>query len=209
MSGVVTQNILSSSGLVKAPAAGGAWTFIKKLTASASGTLSFVNGASDVVLDSTYKEYIFYFLNIHPSAGGAGVHFSFNGSVDTGSNYNVTKTTTCFRAYHYEGAATTTLGFDGTPSLAQSTAFQTLTTNNANPNDGSSVGILHLFNPASTTFAKHFLCRTVQNTFNGENCMSNTIGGYFNNTSAIDAIQFKFASGNIDEGSIFLHGLTI
>ena len=209
MSGVVTQNILSSSGLVKAPAAGGAWTFIKKLTATASGTLSFVNGASDVVLDSTYKEYIFYFLNIHPSAGGAGVNFEFNGSVDTGSNYNVTKTTTCFRAYHYEGAATTTLGFDGTPSLAQSTAFQTLTTNNANPNDGSSVGILHLFNPASTTFAKHFLCRTVQNTFNGENCMSNTIGGYFNNTSAIDAIQFKFASGNIDEGSIFLHGLTI
>ena len=209
MSGVVTQNILSSSGLVKAPAAGGAWTFIKKLTASASGTLSFVNGASDVVLDSTYKEYIFYFLNIHPSAGGGGVNFEFNGSVDTGSNYNVTKTTTCFRAYHYEGAATTTLGFDGTPSLAQSTAFQTLTTNNANPDDGSSVGILHLFNPASTTFAKHFLCRTVQNTFNGENCMSNTIGGYFNNTSAIDAIQFKFASGNIDEGSIFLHGLTI
>ena len=209
MSGIVTQNILSSSGLVKAPAAGGAWTFIKKLTASASGTLSFVNGASDVVLDSTYKEYIFYFLNIHPSAGGAGVNFEFNGSVDTGSNYNVTKTTTCFRAYHYGGAATTTLGFDGTPSLAQSTAFQTLTTNNANPNDGSSVGILHLFNPASTTFAKHFLCRTVQNTFNGENCMSNTIGGYFNNTSAIDAIQFKFASGNIDEGSIFLHGLTI
>ena len=209
MSGVVTQNILSSSGLVKAPAAGGAWTFIKILTASASGTLSFVNGASDVVLDSTYKEYIFYFLNIHPSAGGAGVNFEFNGSVDTGSNYNVTKTTTCFRAYDYEGAATTTLGFDGTPSLAQSTAFQTLTTNNANPDDGSSVGILHLFNPASTTFAKHFLCSTVQNTFNGENCMSNTIGGYFNTTSAIDAIQFKFASGNIDEGSIFLHGLTI
>ena len=209
MSGVVAQNILSGTGLVKAPAGGGQWTFIKKLTASASGTLSFVNGTSDVVLDGTYAEYIFYFIDIHPASGGAGVNFSFNGSIDTGSNYNVTKTTTCFRAYHYEGAATTTLGFDGTPSLAQSTAFQTLTTNNANPNDGSSVGILHLFNPASTTFVKHFLCRTVQNTFNGENCMSNTVGGYFNTTSAIDAIQFKFASGNIDAGSIFLHGLTI
>ena len=188
---------------------GGSLVFIKKLTASASGTLSFVDGTSDVVLDNTYKEYLFTFKDIHPSATGAGVNFSFNGSVDTGSNYNVTKTSTVYRSYHYEGAATTTLGFDGTPSLAQATGFQTLTTNNANPDDGSSVGILHLFNPASTTFAKHFLCRTVQNTFNGENCMSNTIGGYFNTTSAIDAIQFKFASGNIDEGSIFLHGLTI
>ncbi len=209
MSGVVAQNILSGTGLVKSPAAGGSWTFIKKLTASASGTLSFVDGTSDVVLDSTYAEYIFYFVDIHPSAGGAGVNFEFNGSVDTGSNYNVTKTTTCFRAYHYEGAATTTLGFDGTPSLAQSTAFQTLTTNNANPNDGSGVGILHLFNPASTTFVKQFFCRTVQNTFNGENCMSNHIGGYINTTSAVDAIQFKFASGDIDSGDIVLHGLTI
>ena len=179
-----------------------AMTLIPTNTESGDATSDFTSG-----IDSTYKLFIFKFLDINPATDGSV--FLFNGSIDAGSNYNVTKTTTCFRAYHYEGAATTTLGFDGTPSLAQSTAFQTLTTNNANPDDGSSVGILHLFNPASTTFVKHFLCRTVQNTFNGENCMSNTIGGYFNTTSAIDAIQFKFASGNIDEGSIFLHGLTI
>ena len=209
MSGIIAQNTLDSSGLIKAPEGGGAWTFIKKLTASSSANVQLIDGTSDVVLDGTYAEYIFYFLNIHPSAGGAGVNFSFNGSIDAGSNYNVTKTSAVFRTYHYEDDSTTTLGIDGTPSLAQATGFQTLTTNNANPNDGSSVGILHLFNPASTTFVKQFFCRTVQNTFNGENCMSNHIGGYFNTTSAIDAIQFKFASGNIDEGSIFLHGLTI
>ena len=209
MSGVVAQNLNRHSGLVKAPAGGGSWTFIKKLTASGSGTLDFVNGTSDVVLDGTYAEYIFYFVDIHPSATGAGVNFEFNGSVDTGSNYNVTKTSTVYRSYHYEGAATTTLGFDGTPSLAQATGFQTLTTNNANPDDGSNIGSLQLFNPGSTTFAKQFLCQTLQNTFNGENCMTNGVGGYFNTASAIDAIQFKFASGNIDTGDIFLHGLTI
>ena len=185
----------------------GSYTFIKKVTASSSGTVSFVDGSSDVVLDNTYKEYLFTFKDIHPSATGSGVNFSFNGSTDSGSNYNATKTTALFRTYNYEGADTTTLGFDGTPALAQSTAFQTLTTNNTNPNDGSNVGILHLYDPSSTTYIKHFTCVTSQNTFNGENCMNNYVAGYFNTTSAIDAIQFKFASGNVDAGDICLYGI--
>ena len=186
----------------------GSWSFIKKLTASSSGTLSFVDGSSDVDLDNSYKEYIFFFHDIHPSATGAGTNFSFNGSIDTGSNYNATKTTTLFRTYNYEAGGTTTLGFDDTPALAQDTGFQTLTTNNTNPNDGSNVGILYLFNPSSTTFIKHFNCVTCQNTFNGENCMSNYVAGYFNTTSAVDAVQFKYASGNIDAGTISLYGLS-
>ena len=185
----------------------GSYTFIKKVTASSSGTVSFVDGSSDVVLDNTYKEYLFTFKDIHPSATGSGVNFSFNGSTDSGSNYNATKTTTLFRTYNYEGADTTTLGFDSTPALAQSTAFQTLTTNNTNPNDGSNVGLLHLYDPSSTTYIKHFTCVTSQNTFNGENCMNNYVAGYFNTTSAIDAIQFKFASGNVDAGDICLYGI--
>ena len=185
----------------------GSYTFIKKVTASSSGTVSFVDGSSDVVLDNTYKEYLFTFKDIHPSATGSGVNFSFNGSTDSGSNYNATKTTALFRTYNYEGADTTTLGFDSTPALAQSTAFQTLTTNNTNPNDGSNVGILHLYDPSSTTYIKHFTCVTSQNTFNGENCMNNYVAGYFNTTSAIDAIQFKFASGNVDAGDICLYGI--
>ena len=185
----------------------GSYTFIKKVTASSSGTVSFVDGSSSVVLDNTYKEYLFTFKDIHPSATGSGVNFSFNGSTDSGSNYNATKTTTLFRTYNYEAGGTTTLGFDDTPALAQDTGFQTLTTNNTNPNDGSNVGILYLFNPSSTTFIKHFNCVTCQNTFNGENCMSNYIAGYFNTTSAIDAVQFKFASGNVDAGDICLYGI--
>ena len=44
---------------------GGAMTFIKKLTASSSATLSFVNGASSVVLDNTYKSYLFVYNNYY------------------------------------------------------------------------------------------------------------------------------------------------
>ena len=186
----------------------GSYTFIKKVTASSSGTVSFVDGSSDVVLDNTYKEYLFTFKDIHPSATGSGVNFSFNGSTDSGSNYNATKTTTLFRTYNYEAGGTTTLGFDDTPALAQDTGFQTLTTNNTNPADGSNVGILHLYDPSSTTYVKHFTCVTCQNTFNGENCLSNYVAGYFNTTSAVDAVQFKYASGNIDAGTISLYGLS-
>ena len=72
---------------------------IKKLTASSSATLSFVDGASSVVLDNTYKEYVFTFKDIHPSADA---NLMINFSIDGGSNYNVTKTSTFFNAWHDE-----------------------------------------------------------------------------------------------------------
>ena len=63
---------LNNQGVKNATAFGsisslGSMTFIKKLTASSSATLSFVDGTSSVVLDNTYKEYVFTFNNIHPA----------------------------------------------------------------------------------------------------------------------------------------------
>jgi hypothetical protein len=90
---------------------GGSMTFIKKLTASASATLSFVDGTDGVVLDDTYKEYVFTFKDIHPATNRA--IFGFNLSTDSGSNYNVTKTTTAFIAFHSEtNDADTALSYD-------------------------------------------------------------------------------------------------
>jgi len=37
--------------------------------------------------------------------------------------------------------------------------------------------------------------------------MDSYIGGYFNTTSAIDAIRFSVNSGNIAEGTIKLYGI--
>ena len=184
----------------------GSMIFIKKLTASSSATLSFVDGTSDVVLDDTYKEYLFTFKNIHPSGEN---DFTFNGSSDTGSNYNVTKTTSVFTTQHSETEAeTASLLYSTGTDIAQGTGFQQLMAYGEMDadNDHSLNGTLHLFNPSSTTFVKHFIA-TTQTNINTNYCNNGFIAGYFNTTSVIDAIQFKMDSGNIDAGDICLYGI--
>ena len=183
---------------------GGSMTFIKKLTASSSGTLSFVDGSSSVVLDSTYKEYIFIFNNIHPATGNT--QLTFQGNAAGGSGYNETITSSAFMAFHTEGGASGTLGYEAGRDLAQSTGFQDCTGDIGAENDECGSGFLHLFNPSSTTFVKHFVGRASSyHPSDRENDF--TTAGYFNTTSAIDEIQFKMSSGNIDSGTITLYGI--
>jgi hypothetical protein len=208
MSGIVGQNILDNSGLIKAPAGGGAWNFIKKLTASASGDLSFVDGTSDVVLDSTYKEYLFTFNNIHVSQqSGDGEEFEFNLSIDGGSNYNVTKTTTYVGVDHTEHDLTTAFSYVTSRDLAQGTGFQHLAGDNDADNDSNIAGTLHLFAPSDTTFVKHFIA-TTNYTHSNPASINVFVAGYGNTTSAVDAVRFQFNAGNIDAGDICLYGLT-
>jgi len=181
----------------------GSMTFIKTLTASSSSALSFVHGTSSVVLDGTYKEYVFKFINIHPA--NDGVALRFNLSVDSGSNYNVTKTTTISRSIHNEDDSTS-FGYRTGEDQAQSTAFQDLHTNSGNDNDQCMVGTLHLFNPSSTTFVKHFMSR-MQSYAEGNWSQEFYVAGYGNITSAVNAVQFKMASGNIDSGTIKMYGI--
>ena len=182
---------------------GGAMTFIKKLTASASGTLSFVDGTSDVVLDDTYKEYMFTFSSLHSSATG---QFSFQGNAAGGADYNETMTTTNFRAINAEAGTDSELSYVAGEDLAQATAFKLIAQSQDIDNDSSLSGYLHLFNPSSTTFVKHFISR-VTNMKNGDYVGQTFAAGYFNTTSAIDEIQFKYNSGNIDAGDICLYGI--
>ena len=181
----------------------GSMTFIKKLTASSSATVSFVDGTSDVVLDDTYKEYLFTFKNIHPSAEAS---FGINFSIDSGSNYNVAKTTTSFYAYHNEADSATTLSYRTAYDLAQGTGSSPLGGDTmSTSNDECGDGFLHLFNPSSTTFVKHFISRFTPHypAF----AMDGFTAGYGNTTSAIDAVQFSMSSGNIDAGDICLYGI--
>ena len=181
----------------------GAMTFIKKLTASSSSTLSFVDGASSVVLDDTYKEYLFTFNNIHPATDNAS--FTFNMSIDSGSNYNVDKTTTFFYAYQNEAGNQTALQYRTDYDIT-GTGFHILAAEVGNGNDETASGYVHLFNPSSTTFVKHFLSRASH--YQGSDYMiDNNTAGYGNTTSAVDAIQFKMSSGNIDAGDICLYGI--
>ena len=183
--------------------AGGAnMVFIKKLTASSSGTLSFVDGADSVVLDSTYKEYYFTFKNIHPQTDGQ--QFKFQTSTDGGSNYATTITSTYFIAYHKEDNSETALSYGADDDQAQTTNFTVLGSGD-NENDSGIGGYMTLFNPSSTTFVKHFIATTVNDP--STYCQNEFIAGYFNTTSAINAVQFKMESGNIDAGDICLYGI--
>ena len=183
---------------------GGSMTFIKKLTASSSSTLSFVDGASGVVLDNTYKEYLFTFKDIHP--GTDNKRLQFNLSIDGGSNYNVTKTSTYFYAFNFENDGGTAIEYNTGSDLAQGTGFQFLTTETGSDNDQCFAGTLKLFNPSSTTFVKHFIA--VTNDAQSENRdYTSFSAGYGNTTSAVNAVQFKMNSGNIDAGDICLYGI--
>ena len=179
---------------------GGALVFISEQTASSSSAISFTSG-----IDSTYKEYIFKFTDVH--AANDQVHFQFNMSVDGGSNYNVTKTTTAFRAGNYENDSSTAFSYLDSADLAQGTGFQNLEegASMGNDNDQCCSGSLHLFDPSNTTFIKHFIARTrVEATFTTDGF----VAGYANVTAAIDGVDFKFASGNIDSGVIKMYGLS-
>ena len=190
---------------LEASFSGGDMVFIKKLTASSSANLSFVNGSSDVVLDNTYKEYLFIFNNIHPQNDGG--YFYVNFSADTGSNYNVTKTTSTFKARHGEDGSGGALSYVAGTDLTQSTGNQPIALDGVgNANDESISGTLHLFNPSSTTFIKHFFI-TSNTDIGNANCVTSFVAGYCNTTSAIDAVQFVQQSGNLDAGTITLYGI--
>jgi hypothetical protein len=197
----------SDPDALQADYTGGSIVFIKKLTASSSGTLSFVDGSASVVLDNTYKEYLFTLNNIHPSSDN-DASFEFNVSIDSGSNYNVAKTTTAFQAYHDEADTSTGLAYSTGADLAQGTGFQILGegANLSADNDHGLCGYLRLFNPSSTTFVKHFIAET--SSISGANYeIHRLIGGYANTTSAVDAVQFKMSSNNVDAGDICLYGI--
>ena len=201
---IVTYNNRSIANISAIPGAAKSLTHIKTLTASSSSTLSFVDGSSDVVLDSTYPIYLFKYITIHPATNDQA--FQFQGSIDSGSNYNVAMTTTKFRAYNLENDGGSGLVYQDASDQAQGTSFQNLHGGLGNGNDECCSGEFFLFSPSSTTFVKHFLHKGVQ--YQSDNYPQNEfVSGYFNTTSAIDAMQFKMASGNIDAGTIKLYGI--
>ena len=181
---------------------GGSLVLISETTASNSSAVNFTSG-----IDSTYKEYQFHFTDIHPASGNSA--FMFNLSADGGSNYNVTKTTTAFWAAHNEAGSDSNLYYRTSEDLAQSTADQKLSVEVTFPasvdDDNSFSGILHLFDPSSTTFVKHFI--SDGNHYASNYSTRSFVAGYGNTTSAINAITFKMSTGNIATGTIKMYGV--
>jgi hypothetical protein len=194
----LTNNSIANVTAYNAAIATGNMVLISSQTANASASISFTTG-----INSTYKEYQFWFINIHPSTLA---EFQFNMSTDSGSNYNVTKTTTFFQTYNDEAGNDAILEYVTGSDLAQSTAFQALAPSVMADADAHVSGTLQLFNPASTTYVKHFIVDS-NNYRNNSYSWRNFVAGYGNTTSAINAVQFKFSSGNIDDGTILMYGI--
>jgi hypothetical protein len=192
-------NSLSAISAKPSGLSGGSMNLISTQTASSSSTISFTSG-----IDDTYDEYVFKFYDIHPASDNVSFQVNFR---DGGTNYDATKTTTYFRALHKEDGSGGSLGYRTGDDLAQSTSAQKLGGGLGNGNDECLVGTLHLFNPSSTTFVKHFIVRT--NLYESDNhTVDNYIAGYCNVTAAIDGVQFSMSSGNIDSGVIKLYGIS-
>jgi len=196
---------LLDAGAIDSGVPTGAMTLIKTLTASGSSTLSFVHGASSVVLDGTYKQYLFKFINIHPASASK---FEFNFTIDSGNNYNVTKTSTTFGVFHTEADNSASLAYKTAHDLAQGTGNQILSVHGdvGTANDMSFCGTLRLFDPANTTFVKHFMA-TSNFVDNGPTSMNPFVAGYGNTTSAINGVGFAMGSGAIASGQIKLYGI--
>ena len=181
---------------------GGSLVLISEQTASSSSTIDFTSG-----IDSTYKEYIFKFINIHPATDGA--EFTFQSDTGTNTNYNQTITSTMFTANHKEDDSETGLSYFSAFDQAQGTSFQNIQTNVSADNDNGANGTLHLFEPSSSTFVKHFISTTNSQQSDTSNLTHNHfVAGYFNTTTALTRVRFKFSSGNIDSGTFKLYGVS-
>ena len=195
---VANNQSLTAITSIPAVITGSAMTLLATETASSSSTISFTSG-----IDDTYKEYQIHFMDVHPSGDGAELQVNFR---DGSTAYDASKTSTFFMAQHSEADATSS-GYEDGFDLANGTGFQYLNRNTGNDNDQATSGILTLYDPSNTTFVKHFISRTntIMSTDKQEDAY---VAGYCNTTSAIDGVQFKFASGNIDAGTFKLYGVS-
>ena len=193
-------NALSNITALPSSISGGSMNLISTQTASSSATLDFTSG-----IDSTYKEYVFKYINIHPQTDDVFFEVNFR---DGSTAYDASKTTTSFFAYQNEAGNDQSLAYKASRDLANATGVQTLSFDSVgNGNDESSCGELFLFSPSSTTFVKHFIART-QIYHDGDYTFDNYLAGYCNTTAAIDGVQFKMSSGDIDSGVIKLYGIS-
>jgi len=188
----------SSNNGLEAGDLGGNLVLLATQTASSSATISFTSN-----IDSTYKEYVFKFYDIHPATDS--VKFQFQADTGTNTNYNQTITSSMFGAYHAEGGGSQGLGYEASHDQAQGTSFETLVINVGNDNDQLASGTLHLFNPSSTTFVKHFIA-TNNSSSAADNSQQDFKAGYINTTTALDKITFFFSSGN-QAGTIKMYGV--
>ena len=195
---------LLDAGALDSGVSTGAMTLIKTITGSNVSDISFVHGSSNVVFDSTYKEYCFKIINMTPATDNLIFEVGFR---YVGSNFDATVTSSAHRAMIHENGTNATLEYVGDDDLDQSTDYQHIANGVGNAADESLCGVLCISEPSSTTFVKHFWSRTqFDEASTAQGSVDFYVGGYCNTTTAIDGVQFRMASGNFD-ATIKLYGI--
>ena len=195
---VANNKSLTAITALPAAVSGGAMTLLETQTASSSSTISFTSG-----IDDTYKEYQIHIIQAHCSADNQILQMGFR---DGSTAYDATKTTTYFNAMHKEDDSSTSVGYNADQDQAQATGFLNVSEALGADNDQCANVIITLYDPSNTTFVKHFNARTAY-VHQNDRSIDAFIGGYCNTTSAIDGVQFKMDSGNIDAGTFKLYGV--
>jgi len=197
---VANNQSLSAITALPSAVSGGAMTLISTSTASDSDTIDITSG-----IDSTYKEYIFKFINIHPETDDGQLWLKGR---DGGSSFDATATTTFFIAHQMENDGGAGMQYQTGSDLAQGTSGFRISEGIGNANDENCSGYLHLFDPSSTTFVKHFYSRVSRQYPGNDSMVDDFMAGYFNVTAAIDGLQFYMNSGNIESGLIKMYGVS-
>ena len=193
---------LLDAGALDSGVATGSMVLVDTVTVTNAGNITF-DGSLATGFSSTYKEYIFKLIDIHPAATGAD--YTFQVGTASATNFDQTITSTHFRAFNNEAGNTTSLAYSASHDLAQSTSAQILFNGVGAENDESCVGTLHIFDPAGTTFVKHFIFSGTQYQ-QSDYAITHHVAGYFNTTTALDRITFFFSSGN-QAGTIKMYGI--
>jgi len=154
-------------------------------------------------IDSTYDEYMFVLTGWN--ATNSGEDLRVTASTNGGTSYGVTATSTFWRSIHTEDAASADVAYNIYLDLAQSTGTQALTQDLSTDADAAVSGIFTLYSPSNTTYVKHFVSRVGGN-MSGAAAYDFFVGGYYNTTTAINAIKFHMNAGNFD-GTVQMYGI--
>ena len=163
----------------------------------------------NTIITDTYSEYVFIVNSLHPETNAK--YLGFSPSIDNGSNYNLTNTSTMFFAYHREDNGGSTALEYGSGQDTHNGANVLISGDTGNEADECVSGIFKLYNPSSTAFVKHFVGQ-----MNSSDGGSGTAtydfaaysAGYINTTSAVNNIKFTFNSGEIQGGTIQVFGVS-
>ena len=171
-----------------------------------SDTFDFTTG-----IDDTYDVYVFELSGMIPHGT---VQLSFQVDTGTNTNYNITNTSMVLSWYHgHDGAAGA--GGHGGPT-DNDTGFIKFTPpqkGSGDPGDfqtrGAVSGYMLLYNPSSTVFEKHFIAKmSGTGSAGGAHFVElYETAGYFQTTTALTRVRFKYNSGDFIGGRITMFGL--